>query len=191
MKTISKNSVITLEIKKSKFIGYTFSFSNIEDVEKELKILKNEHSSATHICYAYILDSLEKCSDDGEPSGTAGLPILEVIKKNNLNNILVVVVRYFGGIKLGAGGLIRAYSKCASCVLKESSIKELVLYNMYKLELSYANMPLLNKIIKNNEITILNTTYANNVICEIATNLDISIFSNICLSVEKMGKEWF
>lgn len=109
------------EISKSKFYGYKF---NIE-TEKEVKIiidqLKLEHKKARHICYAYIVDdngAKEKVSDDGEPKGTAGMPILNVLKHKGLRNVMLVVVRYFGGIKLGAGGLVRAYTKTASLIFK-------------------------------------------------------------------------
>lgn len=109
--------------KKSKFLGYVFSVTTAKQVEEIIKNLKKEHKKATHICYAYIISSdmvLAKAVDDGEPSGTAGRPIYNVIEKKNLKNILVVVVRYFGGIKLGAGGLVRAYTKCASEAVKMS-----------------------------------------------------------------------
>ena len=109
-----------IEIKKSKFIAYLFSVECQQDIEKAINTLKIEHKKARHICYAYILKSpnLEKCFDDGEPSGTAGKPILSVLQKKNKSNKLICVVRYFGGIKLGAGGLLRAYNKSASEVLK-------------------------------------------------------------------------
>ena len=106
-----------IEIKKSKFYGYMFKVHSQEDVEKHLKELKAEHKKAKHICYAYKVYEpvfMVKAFDDGEPSGTAGKPILNVIEKKDLNNIVIFVVRYFGGIKLGAGGLTRAYSKTAS-----------------------------------------------------------------------------
>lgn len=102
--------------KKSKFIGYLFSCVSIQDVEDALSHLKQKHKKATHICFAYSLSSpfLEKAVDNGEPSGTAGRPILSVIQKKSLKDVCVFVVRYFGGIKLGAGGLVRAYTKTAS-----------------------------------------------------------------------------
>lgn len=114
-----------LEIKKSKFIGCVYKVNSISDVTNIIESLKKEHKKATHICYAYKItdkEYAEKAFDDGEPSGTAGKPILNVVNKQNLSNILVVVIRYFGGIKLGASGLFRAYSKCASQVLKELRI---------------------------------------------------------------------
>lgn len=108
-----------MEIKKSKFIGYVYDISTSEEVIPILANLKKDNKKAKHIAYAYILTNphLEKCDDDGEPSGTAGRPILNVMQKKGLTNKLVCVVRYFGGIKLGAGGLVRAYSKSASEVL--------------------------------------------------------------------------
>lgn len=107
-------------IKKSKFVGYVFNVTNVDQIKEILDELKKEHKKATHITYAYSIKTpfLEKAVDDGEPSGTAGKPILNVIQKNNKENILLVVVRYFGGIKLGAGGLLRAYSKTASECIK-------------------------------------------------------------------------
>ena len=190
MKTISTNYIHEYEIKKSRFIGYTFLVNSEEEIDKHLTILRKEHSTATHICYGYTLNSTAKCSDDGEPSGTAGLPILEVIRKNGLSNVLVVVVRYFGGIKLGAGGLIRAYSRCASDTIKQSDVKELNKYITYRLEVNYANMPIITKMLKGNKYKLIDTTYATNIICNIATNEDISQFYNICESVEQTGEVW-
>lgn len=110
-----------IEIKKSKFVGYIYEITQQNQVEEIIANLKKEHKKARHICWAYILSSphQEKFSDDGEPGGTAGRPILGVLQKQNKSNILLCVVRYFGGVKLGAGGLIRAYTKCASETLKE------------------------------------------------------------------------
>ncbi len=112
---------VEIIINKSKFIAYKFFLNSLDDVKTNLNNLKIEHKKSTHICYAYLYNKeiiSEKFSDDGEPSGTAGLPILNVLKKKKLTNVLVVVVRYFGGIKLGAGGLVRAYTKACSEILK-------------------------------------------------------------------------
>ena len=118
MKDFAK-SVEIIE-KKSKFVGYLLPCENVEEINDALSFLKTLHKKATHICYAYSLKSpfAEKAVDDGEPSGTAGRPILSVIQKQNKQNVCVFVVRYFGGVKLGAGGLVRAYSKVTSEVLK-------------------------------------------------------------------------
>ncbi len=104
--------------KKSKFYGFLYEISDENDIKTILDTLKKEHNKATHICWAgrIISPFYEKMSDDGEPGGTAGRPILSVMQKRNINNACVVVVRYFGGVKLGAGGLLRAYSKTASMV---------------------------------------------------------------------------
>lgn len=106
--------------KKSRFIGYLFECKTVDDVQNALADLKKEHKKATHICFAYSLSSpfLEKAVDDGEPNGTAGRPILSVIQKKGVTDTCVFVVRYFGGIKLGAGGLVRMYTKTTSEVLK-------------------------------------------------------------------------
>lgn len=109
---------ITLEIKKSKFIGYYYEVTTIDEVLQILDGLKKEHKKAKHLPYAYIIDGQIKKTDDKEPSGTAGSPILNIMEKNNINHALIVIVRYFGGIKLGAGGLIRAYSNTARELLK-------------------------------------------------------------------------
>ncbi len=108
----------TLEIKKSKFMGYYYQVDSIEEVNDILDNLKKEHKKAKHLPYAYKINGQIKKSDDKEPSGTAGMPILNIIDKNNLNYVLIVVVRYFGGIKLGAGGLVRAYSNTAKECIK-------------------------------------------------------------------------
>ena len=113
-----------LIINKSRFIAYKLELNSVDDVKPFLEKLKKEHKKARHMCYAYVFNKdvvSEKCSDDGEPGGTAGYPILNVIKKKNLTNILVAVVRYFGGIKLGAGGLTRAYTKACAGVLEGGS----------------------------------------------------------------------
>lgn len=109
----------TLEIKKSKFIGLYYEVHDVEEVKQILEDLKKEHKKARHIPYAYKIGPSVKKSDDKEPSGTAGMPIYNIIDRNNLDNILLIVIRYFGGIKLGAGGLLRAYSNTAKETVKD------------------------------------------------------------------------
>lgn len=99
----------TYEIRKSKFIGLYYEVESVDEVKKILEYLKKEHKKARHMPYAYKIGPLAKKSDDKEPSNTAGSPIYNMIERKNLDNVLIVVVRYFGGIKLGAGGLTRAY----------------------------------------------------------------------------------
>lgn len=118
---MTPKSEYTLIEKKSKFLGFVYFVTQKDQIDEILTSMKLEHKKATHFCYAYKISNgqdVVKFSDDGEPSGTAGRPILNVIEKKNLTNILVVVVRYFGGVKLGAGGLLRAYTKCTSELLR-------------------------------------------------------------------------
>ncbi len=116
MYTIKKDINHELIIKKSRFICYLYKVNNLDDINNYLKDIKEEHKTAKHHCYAYILDNNKKATDDKEPSGTAGMPIYNVLEKNNLNHVLCIVVRYFGGIKLGASLLTRTYSN----VVKDS-----------------------------------------------------------------------
>ena len=115
MKLISESF---LEIKKSKFYGYLYEINNIEEVNIILNEIKENNKKARHFPYAYKINNIAKKTDDKEPSGTCGTPILNVLERNNLNNHLLVVVRYFGGTKLGAGPLLRSYSKVANDVIK-------------------------------------------------------------------------
>lgn len=108
----------TYEIKKSKFIGLYFKVNNKNEIDNILNCIYKEHKKARHFPYAYKIDTLIKKTDDKEPCGTAGTPIYNVIERNNLNNCLIIVIRYFGGIKLGSGGLLRAYSKTANELIK-------------------------------------------------------------------------
>ena len=107
-----------LEIKKSKFICYLYKLESIDEINIILETLKKEHKKANHFPYAYKYNSQAKKTDDKEPSGTCGTPLLNVLERNNLNSHLIIVVRYFGGTKLGAGPLLRSYSKVANSVIK-------------------------------------------------------------------------
>lgn len=115
MKLINSNEII---IKKSRFLGFYYEISSSDEVNSILEILRKEHKKARHFPYAYMCNGTAKKSDDKEPSGTAGMPIYTVLERKNLANALVVIIRYFGGIKLGAGGLFRAYMECASKVIE-------------------------------------------------------------------------
>ena len=117
MYSIKNNSINELIIKNSKFITLLYKVDDINKINYYLDKVKETYKDATHYCYAYIISDIKRSSDDNEPSGTAGIPMLDVLEKNNLNNVLAIVVRYFGGIKLGSGGLIRAYSKSVRACL--------------------------------------------------------------------------
>ena len=134
MKTIGENVSNEIVIKNSRFIALFYKISSV-DIEKFLDEVKELYPKATHYCYAYIYNDIKRFSDDGEPGGTAGMPILNVLEKEELNNTLCVVVRYFGGIKLGAGGLVRAYTKAVTETLKIADF--LYLEKGYKVRISF------------------------------------------------------
>src|SRR5690625_4457046 len=120
--TVKKEGSVQMTIQKSRFIGYVKRVETEEDAQDFIQEIKKKHHDATHNCSAYIIgehDQIQKANDDGEPSGTAGIPMLEVLKKQKLKDTAVVVTRYFGGIKLGAGGLIRAYGNTTSETIRE------------------------------------------------------------------------
>ena len=146
MYTVRETNENEIIIKNSRFIGIIYNVTSEDEIKTILESLKDKYKDATHICYAYKLENKEKCIDDGEPTGTAGLPIMEVINKNELINTLIVVIRYFGGTLLGAGGLIRAYSKAAREVLKECDLNEYIKYNYYEIISDYDNLKLLNAL---------------------------------------------
>ena len=151
MYTIEKNIKYELEIKNSKFITLLFKINN-DDIDNILSNIKKEYSDATHYCYAYIIDDIKRSSDDGEPSGTAGIPILKVLENNNLTNILCIVVRYFGGIKLGTGGLVRAYTKACANALKETNLKELIDGINIKISFPYNRLKEIDYLLKDIKI---------------------------------------
>ena len=126
MKTIKKDIITEIVINKSKFICILTNIKNKIDVDEKLEYYKGIYKDATHYCSAYIIDGYMKCDDDGEPSGTAGMPILNVLKNNNLEHVLCIVIRYFGGVKLGAGGLVRSYSRSVSECVSNAEIVDLV-----------------------------------------------------------------
>lgn len=126
MKTIKNNFSSTIIVEKSTFITELIKLNDVSLVKEELLKIREKYKDATHYCYAYIIDENKKSSDDGEPGGTAGVPMMEVLNKFELNYILCIVIRYFGGIKLGAGGLVRTYRKSVAEALKKVDIIELI-----------------------------------------------------------------
>lgn len=149
MKTVKENTISKYEINKSIFICCLYKINSIDEVKTYLEETKNNFKDATHYTYAYIIDEARKSSDDGEPGGTAGVPIMEVLLKHELNYVLCIVIRYFGGIKLGTGGLVRAYRKSACIGIDNSTLLNLV--DGYKIEItaSYEEQKNIEKLIKN------------------------------------------
>ena len=123
MNIIKKTSEYELITKKSRFISYLYFVKSVDEVNNYLNDLKIKYKDASHICYAYIINNDEKYNDDKEPSKTAGYPMLNLLKKNDINYVLAVVVRYFGGIKLGSGNLLRTYLNVTNKNLKKTGIK--------------------------------------------------------------------
>lgn len=170
-KSIKENATAEVVEKKSKFIANVFYIESREEAEEIIKKINKQYHDARHNCYAYrVITSdgiIEKASDDGEPSGTAGAPMLNILSKNNLANILVVVTRYFGGILLGTGGLVKAYSESCSLGIEKAGIVEKYIAQVYKIEISYTDIDKFKYFAKNNNIIILNEEYLENVILDI------------------------
>ena len=153
--TVLSSASAEVVIEKSRFIGQSFHVEDLEETENIIKEVKKKYYDATHNCFAYIMGedmSIAKASDDGEPSSTAGVPMLELLKKLNLTNTLIMATRYFGGIKLGASGLIRAYAKTAKISLEANSIVNKDVFNRIILEIDYSLIGRIQKFLENNQI---------------------------------------
>ena len=181
MLSIDKNVSCEYIIKKSKFICLLFRVDDVGDVKFYLDDLHKKYSDSTHICYAYIIDNVKRFSDDGEPGGTAGMPILNVLENNNLDHIMCCVVRYFGGIKLGAGGLVRAYTNSCTLALDKANVINLVKSKLYSITFNYDDTKIIDGIINNvfdksygEYVTYTFGCYDNDKIKE------LSKYSNIC-----------
>ena len=169
-KTINEEN-ISAEIveKKSKFIANLYHVTSAKEAEEKIKQIKKKYYDARHNCSAYIVASgnqtIKKASDDGEPSGTAGAPMLEILEKQNLANVLVVVTRYFGGILLGTGGLVRAYSEALKSAINNATIA--VQEQGFELEvmLDYADLENFKYYCKTNKINIIDCNYSDFVTC--------------------------
>ena len=140
---------IIFKEKKSKFLGYAFPVDSQEAIKRILSDLKSKHQQANHICYAWQLEDEFRCNDDGEPNNTAGVPIHGQIKAFNLNYVLVAVVRYFGGVKLGSGGLIQAYKETAKQCLETTTTITKARMLSYQVAYEYALMNVVMTILKN------------------------------------------
>lgn len=164
-KTIKENNSAEIVEKKSKFIGNIFYIESEEEAETIIKDIRKKYHDARHNCYAYKInkDNISRFSDDGEPSGTAGAPMLSIIEGKGLENVLVIVTRYFGGILLGTGGLVRAYSDCTSKVIDESIIIEKEFGYEMKCEVSYKNLEKIKYYFEKNNIKITNSEYLENI----------------------------
>lgn len=186
--------------KKSKFISYVQPVYTEEEAMQFLAAIRKKHYDATHNCYAYILGesmNIQRSSDDGEPSGTAGVPILEVLKKEEITNSIVIVTRYFGGIMLGAGGLIRAYTEGAVRGIKAAGTVRVQPFAAYQLTMDYGFLNKLQYEISKKDYIIENIEYLENVTMRVLTAVDmggafigdIAKWSNGNIAVEYLGEK--
>jgi len=174
---IKQETINTTTIEKSRFICYLKPVFSEDEYKEYLKDIKKKHYDADHVCSALILNNIKRSNDDGEPSGTAGAPILNVLEKNELENTCALVVRYFGGIKLGAGGLIRAYGSSVSETLKLATKVKDVEYNTYELTLNYETANKIDNFINQNT-KVINKTYELDITYKFLTN-DINVINKI------------
>ncbi len=164
--TLKKDGNSEIVISKSRFIANCKRVETEQQAIDFIQSIKKAHRSATHNCSAYLIgeqDQIQKASDDGEPSGTAGVPILEVLKKQHLKDTVVVITRYFGGIKLGAGGFVRAYGKATTAGIDASGIVERRLHHLMKIVVDYVWLGKLENEIRNSPYSIKNINYADRV----------------------------
>lgn len=172
--------------KGSKFIAFAYPVENEQEIKEKLELLRKKYYDATHHCYAYILGKDKKnfrANDDGEPNGTAGLPILGQLKSKNITNVLVVVVRYFGGTKLGASGLVSAYKTATAKALSQAIIIEKILTQSVTFGFDYLQMNEVMKFIKDYELKILSQNFDNE--CEMTLQVREDLVEEI---TQKIGK---
>ena len=174
MKFVTQEIVSKVEIKKSKFIASLFPY---QDFDQTMKRLKEEHPKARHHVYAYrylneFNQIVENCSDDGEPRGTSGRPSLKVLDGQELINSAVIIVRYFGGVKLGTGGLVRAYSDAVNTVINESELFNYLKLESKKLIFEYSLFSQIEYLINNLDITITNKEFTSNIILQLSATLE-------------------
>lgn len=171
-RTIDIKSECLLKEKQSKFYGYAFPISDIESVKSSIDSLRKTHHSARHFCYAYqigIQDLVYRVNDDGEPRNSAGIPIYGQIQSFDLTNILIVVVRYFGGTKLGVGGLVSAYKECAKLTIESNTIITKEITIKIQLKFDYLLMNKVMRVIKEHNLVILNQQMHTSCVFELLT----------------------
>lgn len=174
--TIKDSSSAEIIEKKSKFIANIFYIEKVEEAEEKIKQIKKKYYDAKHNCIAYrVIENeriIEKSSDDGEPSGTAGAPMLSILQKNNLCNVVVIVTRYFGGILLGTGGLVSCYSNATINAISNSEKIIKCQGIEAEVELEYNNLEIFKYYCKNEDIKIINIEYFDKIICKIQIELN-------------------
>ena len=183
-----KEGVFRLEIKRSEFIAYTYAAESEEEAKRRLADVRQAHREARHVCFAYVCGAdggIVRFSDDGEPGGTAGKPILDVLQKNALKNSLIAVVRYFGGIKLGIPGLIRAYRTSAADALDHAEIIEKTATERYRLTFGYMDMNGVMKILKDLGLSACRQDFGMS--CSLETDVRLTAVPLFTEMIEKTG----
>ena len=169
MITIKEHIQSEIVEKKSKFIANIFFVESVEEAENKIKETKKKYHDARHNCSSYrVIEQgkiVEKSSDDGEPSGTAGGPMLNILQKRDLVNVVVIVTRYFGGILLGTGGLVRAYSDVTQNAIDEAEKSQIVLGKEFEVKVDYSNLEKLKYYARTNNINISKIEYGNEITC--------------------------
>jgi len=188
-KTIAKPSEGTFKDRGSKFIGYAYPVTSESEVKNILGLLRADHSKARHFCWALRLSpdrSVFRLNDDGEPSGTAGRPILNCLLSADVTNILIVVVRYFGGTLLGVPGLINAYKTAAQEAIKTAEVVEKTVNDIYRLKFEYLQMNEVMKIIKDDDLEISNQNFDNN--CSLEITVRKSQLNQVLQKLDKVDR---
>lgn len=191
MKTIKEPIQCEINVKKSQFICSLYPTRTKAESKEIIQRLNKQYNDATHNCTAYIVSDGEGFDDDGEPGGTAGKPMINVLRKNELHNVTAIVTRYFGGIKLGAGGLVRAYSKSVMEAIGEAEILEIEEYDVYQIIFEYSDIKTADTEVRNNSLEVIDKQYADKVIYEIVSkdNRDIlKIFEKYSGKIETTFK---
>jgi uncharacterized YigZ family protein len=179
-KTIRKVSEGIYKEKGSRFLSYAFPVKSEEEIQQQLTVLRKKYHDARHHCFAYVLGKdgkTHRVNDDGEPNHSAGDPILGQIKSHGLTNVLIVVVRYFGGIKLGVGGLIQAYREAAADALVNNEILETEDFQFMKIKFGYLSMNEVMKIVKDYQLCILEQHFDNS--CDMELNVADSVIEQV------------
>lgn len=189
-KTVEKEASDFFIEKKSKFIGYAKPVKTQEDAVEFISEIKSKHWDATHNVYAYVLreNNIQRYSDDGEPSGTAGVPVLDVMLKESLVDVCVVATRYFGGTLLGAGGLVRAYSHTSKIALEAAGIITMAQCSVMSAEVDYSFYDRLNILLSDFSAVILNTSFSDKVCVEFSVKENIVDLLNAKLIDVSNGK---
>ena len=190
---ILEKTVNEIEVSRSSFITLLIPITSSEEVKGILDEVRKEYPKATHYCYSYVLDNYVKFSDDGEPSGTAGKPMLGVLTSRNMNNVLAIVIRYFGGIKLGAGGLLRTYVSSVVTALEKATLYEKKLLDVVLLKVPYKYNESLFYYLNKNNFVVKNKEFTDKIYVTVSKeNIDFNEINQVfngTVEVEYLPKE--